>query len=66
MVALDPRHGDKAVALQGWFEFELDLPESRSRTLGERVYVRFDHGWEPLAWRWLRAGRQLFMRRFTV
>jgi len=65
-VALDPRQGDKGIALQGWFEFELDLPDTRSRTLGERVYVRFEHGWEPLAWRWLRAGRQLFMRRFTV
>lgn len=65
-VVLDPRHGDKPIALQGWFEFELELPDKRSRTLGERVYVRFDHGWEPLGWRWLRAARQLFMRRFTV
>jgi putative peptide zinc metalloprotease protein len=65
-VVLDPRHGDKPVALQGWFQFELELPDKRSRTLGERVYVRFDHGWEPLGWRWLRAARQLFMRRFTV
>jgi putative peptide zinc metalloprotease protein len=34
--------------------------------LGERAYVRFDHGPEPLAFRLLRDLRQLFLRRFNV
>ncbi|MDR0575955.1 MAG: efflux RND transporter periplasmic adaptor subunit [Candidatus Accumulibacter sp.] len=33
---------------------------------GERVYVRFDHGPEPLAWQGLRRLRQLFLGRFGV
>jgi len=65
-VPVDPRQADAPVALQGWFEFELELEGERTRSLGERVYVRFDHGYEPLAWRWLRGARQLFMKRFAV
>jgi putative peptide zinc metalloprotease protein len=30
------------------------------------VYVRFDHGWEPLAVQWARELRQLFLARFNV
>jgi hypothetical protein len=30
------------------------------------VYVRFEHGWEPLAGRIYRSVRQLFMKQFTV
>jgi putative peptide zinc metalloprotease protein len=30
------------------------------------VYVRFEHGNEPVAWRIYRSVRQLFMRQFTV
>jgi putative peptide zinc metalloprotease protein len=66
VVAVDPRQSDAPVALQRWFEFELELPEKRSRALGERAYVRFEHGWEPVAWRVMRSLRQLFMKRFAV
>jgi len=40
-----------------------DLPPA---AFGERVYARFDHGWEPLAWQGLRRLRQLFLGRFGV
>jgi putative peptide zinc metalloprotease protein len=53
-------------ALNTWFQFELDLPAAQAFVLGEHVYVRFEHGWEPLAWRWYRTARQLFMKQFTV
>lgn len=33
---------------------------------GERAYVRFDHGAEPLGWRLLRGLRGLFLRRLDV
>ena len=49
------------------FELELrslsPLPVSR---LGERVYIRFDHGSEAIVYRWLRDLRRLFLRRFDV
>ena len=52
--------------LSTWFQFELNLPAAPTAVLGEHVYVRFEHGWEPLAWRIYRSVRQLFMKRFTV
>lgn len=53
-------------ALGTWFQFELALPATQTVVLGERAYVRFEHGWEPLAWRIYRSVRQLFMKQFTV
>jgi putative peptide zinc metalloprotease protein len=66
LVATDPSQPDAPTALARWFEFELELPAEHARALGERVYVRFEHGWEPLAWRLLRAARQVFMKQFTL
>jgi putative peptide zinc metalloprotease protein len=66
LVATDPRQPNTPTALERWFEFELELPAERARALGERVYVRFEHGWEPLAWRLWRAVRQVFMKRFAL
>ncbi|HZP92258.1 MAG TPA: HlyD family efflux transporter periplasmic adaptor subunit [Burkholderiales bacterium] len=65
-VAIDPRERNEPKALQKWFEFELALPEMPVGPIGERVYVRFEHGSEPIAWRLHRSIRQLFMKRFTV
>jgi len=53
-------------ALSTWFQFELDLTAAQASVLGEHVYVRFEHGWEPVAWRIYRSVRQLFMKQFTV
>ena len=47
------------------FEMELALPIAVQR-LGSRVYVRFDHGNEPLGRQWYRRVRQLFLRKFNV
>jgi putative peptide zinc metalloprotease protein len=66
IVPTDPRQADAPTALGRWFEFELELPAERSRALGERVYVRFEHGWEPLAWRLFRSVRQMFMKSFAL
>jgi putative peptide zinc metalloprotease protein len=66
-VALDPGGDPRDPrALGTWFLFELDLPAARAAVLGEHVYVRFEHGWEPLAARLYRSVRQLFMKQFTV
>lgn len=49
------------------FQVDLELPAQRGLVnVGGRVYVRFDHGWEPLAAQWYRQGRQLFLARFNV
>jgi len=36
------------------------------REIGERVYVRFDHGSEPVALRTYRAIRRLFLSQIGV
>ena len=63
---LDPRETKEPKTLDAWFDFELDLPATPALVLGEHVYVRFEHGSEPLGWRIYRSVRQLFMRHFTV
>jgi putative peptide zinc metalloprotease protein len=64
--ALDPRQSKEPKTLNPWFVFELELPQTPALALGEHVYVRFEHGGEPLAGRLYRSVRQLFMRQFTV
>ena len=63
--AVDPEDATGTRALEGVFEVELALPVPVDR-LGMRVYVRFDHGSEPLAQQWYRRVRQLFLRKFNV
>jgi putative peptide zinc metalloprotease protein len=66
-VPVDPSdpQGDRAAL--SLFEVELALPaEAAVRHWGGRVYVRFDHGSEPLAAQWGRRLRQLFLARFHV
>ncbi|MGH8738403.1 MAG: HlyD family efflux transporter periplasmic adaptor subunit [Burkholderiales bacterium] len=63
---LDPQDTKKAKTLNTWFEFELELPATRTFVLGEHVYARFELGSEPVAWRIYRSVRQLFLRRFAV
>jgi putative peptide zinc metalloprotease protein len=66
-VATDPRDQKGIKAFQKIFLFDIRLPHrSYLFNVGGRVYVRFDHGLEPLAWRWYRAVRQLLLKRFNV
>jgi putative peptide zinc metalloprotease protein len=64
-VVLDPAHPDKPTPLETLFHFDLSAPQLPAR-LGERVFVRFDHGREPIALRIARDIRQLFLRQFGV
>jgi putative peptide zinc metalloprotease protein len=34
--------------------------------VNDRVYVKFDHGFEPLSVQWYRSLRRLFLRWFNV
>jgi putative peptide zinc metalloprotease protein len=65
-IPIDPRDNQGVRAFQPVFLFDIELPEKRLYPVGGRVYVRFDHGWEPLFWRWYRSVRQLFLKRFNV
>jgi putative peptide zinc metalloprotease protein len=66
-VPVDPTDAQGARAVQSMFELELELPAQVPLVnAGGRVYVRFDHGLEPLATQWYRRVRQLFLSRFEV
>ncbi len=66
-IAVDPTDKQGAKAFETVFQFDIKLPEQTVfRNLGSRVYLRFDHGDEPLAWQWYRKLRQLFLKRFGV
>jgi putative peptide zinc metalloprotease protein len=66
-VAIDPRDQKGVKAFQRVFMFDIELPPQVYHfNVGGRVYVRFYHGLEPLAWRWYREVRQLLLKRFNV
>jgi putative peptide zinc metalloprotease protein len=66
-VAVDPRNAEGVMAMGRLFQVDLELPTSlRLVNVGGRVYVRFDHGSEPLATQWGRQLRQLFLARLNV
>jgi putative peptide zinc metalloprotease protein len=66
-VAVDPADTSGLRAMDTVFQVELELTEDfPSDYYGQRVYVRFEHGTEPLALQWTRSLKQLFMRNFGV
>lgn len=66
-MAIDPRDTMGLKAFEKIFLFDLELPKDwKAYHVGGRVYARFDHGWEPLIWRWYRSVRELFLRKFNV
>jgi putative peptide zinc metalloprotease protein len=66
-VVIDPTDANKMKVLAKLLHLEVRPVETCPATaLGERVYVRFSHGAEPLAGRMYRAVRQIFLRRFSV
>jgi putative peptide zinc metalloprotease protein len=66
-VVLDPAHPDKPKPIETLFHFDLRaIGTQLPPLLAERVFVRFDHGLEPIAFRIARGIRQLFLRQFGV
>ncbi len=64
---VDPRDPEGRATLERVFEFELVLPEEAPADfLGNRVHVRFDHGYEPIGFQLYRSLRQLLLRQFSV
>jgi putative peptide zinc metalloprotease protein len=64
-VPVDPsdRKGVRTLNKIFLVEIKLPIPKERIR-VGERAYIRFDHGSEPLGLQWYRSLRQLFLRQF--
>lgn len=66
-VAVDPTDSSGVKAFNSFFLVDIEFPtDKRTLNVGGRVFVRFDHGFEPLASQWFRSLRQLFMERFNV
>jgi putative peptide zinc metalloprotease protein len=64
---LDPSSPNHDKPLDRFYQIELAVanPNLFAR-IGGRVFVRFDHGAEPVAWRVLRNTRQLLLRALNV
>lgn len=66
-IAVDPRDKQGITTLRQVFQLELTLPAGvRSDYLGARVFVRFNHGFEPAGFQMYRAFRRLLLRQFNV
>jgi len=66
-IATDPRETENPKVLQRVFQFDMELDGvEQVDYFGQRVFVRFDHQMEPLALRWYRSIRLLFLKSFNV
>jgi len=66
-IAVNPNDEEGLTPMQSVFQLDVTLSEEPSAwRIGQRAYVKFDHGNQPLAEQWMRLGRQLFLRRFGV
>ena len=66
-IAIDPRANDGVTTFQGVFQVDLTLPPvAVDNFVGMRVFVKFDHGFEPVALQIYRALRRLLLRQFNV
>lgn len=66
-IPVDPREPDGLTAFEKIFQFDVALPEDyRPSTYGGRVFVRIDHGTEPIAVQLYWAVRQVFLNQFGV
>lgn len=66
-IPVNPADEKGEKAFEPVFHIELAFPPGTDvRNIGERVYIRFNHGRESLAMQWYRLARQLFLRTFSV
>lgn len=65
-LALDPREKEGPRAFEKLFHFEIKISGVSLKTIGERVFVRFEHDPEPLVYRWYRGVRRTLLSKFSV
>lgn len=63
--ATDPADREHLRTARPVFVFDLQVPGQVRDMAGGRVWVRFDHGWAPLAVQWGRQLKQVFLRHFN-
>jgi putative peptide zinc metalloprotease protein len=61
-IQTDPFDTEGTKTQDQYFQFELSLPENvMASHIGQRVFVKFEHGKEPLAKQWYRSFEELFL-----
>lgn len=65
-IVVDPTDTQHLRVIDNLLHLELRVKNVSTSTIGDRVYVRFDHGVEPLAPRIYRSIRQIFLKTFNV
>ena len=65
-LALNPEERNDLRTFEKLFHFEIILSCSPQKTIGERVFVRFEHSPEPLIFRWYRVVRRTLLGKFNV
>ena len=66
-ILIDPGDPNRLRPLLPHFRLQIAPSEGlESHLIGQRVFVRFDHGYEPLAFQAYRTLRQIFLTRFNV
>lgn len=65
-IAIDPQSSDRLKSFRGHFRMDVSVPDAPKNRFDERVYVLFEHDPEPIAYRWYRAVRRVFLRQFDV
>ena len=66
-ITVDPQDPQGTRTLERLFQFDVQLDQpQRMQLFGQRVHVRFEHAWEPLAAQWFRTIRRVFLSRFHV
>lgn len=63
--ATDPADLHHLKTLRPVFVLDLQVDHQVREAAGGRVWVRFDHGWTPLAVQWGRQLKQVFLRHFN-
>lgn len=61
---VDPADGEGVRALEPIFLYDVFLDKRLLERVGSRAWVRFDHGYEPLAFQLYRRTTQLFLKQF--
>jgi putative peptide zinc metalloprotease protein len=64
--ALDPSEGERTRAFETLFHFEVVIDSPELSAIGERVFIRFYHGPEPLFYRVFRSIRRTLLSKFSV
>jgi putative peptide zinc metalloprotease protein len=66
-IPINPDFKEQLKTLEKVFLIDMEFtPVTPMPEIGQRVFVRFDHGTEPLGQQWYRSMRQLFLRQFNV